>query len=102
MLTETHLAVVRAALKFLDEEMSPSGSEALFHYLDEQGQTNGVSIHDLSVARELFEQFDLFYILFDSVSGVVNSNQLIAVPSHDKLIFESDRYVMAPVLLAIP
>ena len=97
-----HLAVVRAALKFLDEETSPSGSGALFHYLDERGQTDGVSIHDLSAARKLFEQFNLFYILVDSVGGVVNSNQLIAASSNDKLIFESDRYAMASVLLAIP
>ena len=102
MLTETHLAVVRAALKFLDEEMSPSGSEALFHYLDKRGQEIGVSIHDLNVARELFEQFNLFYILVDSVGGVVNSNQLIAASSNNKLIFQSDRYAMAPVLMAIP
>ena len=43
MLTERHLAVVRAALKFLDEEMSPSGPASLFHYLDHQSQASGVS-----------------------------------------------------------
>ena len=74
----------------------------MIHYLDEQGQTDGVSIHDLSVARELFEQLDLFYVFVDSVGGVVKSNQLIAASSNDKLIFESDRYTLAPVLLAIP
>lgn len=68
MLTEKHLAVVRAALKFLDEEMSPSGSEALFHYLD--GQVDGVSIEDVKDARKLFGTLDLYYVLVDAACVV--------------------------------
>lgn len=99
MLTEKHLAAVRAALKFLDEEMSPSGSEALFHYLDEQGRASGVSIQGVKVARKYFDQVDLFYVLVDSAGVVVDSDRLIAASSKDELNFQSDLSLLASVLV---
>ena len=101
MLTLKHLAVVRAALKYLDEEMSPNGSEALFHYLDDQGRAGGVSTHDIKVAREYLEQVDLFYVLVDSAGLAVDSNRLIAASSEDEPNFQSDLSVLASVLLPI-
>ena len=102
MLTERHLAVVRAALQFLAEEMGPSGSEALFHYLCEQDRAAGISIDDINTARELFDQFDLFYVLVDPSGVVVDSNHLIAASSDDELNFQSDLSVLASVLVPIP
>ena len=101
MLTERHLAVVRAALKFLDEEMSPSGPASLFHYLDHQSRTSGVSIEDINVTRDLFDKVDLFYILVDSAGIVVDSNRLIAAGSNDEVNFQSDLSVLASVLMPI-
>ena len=99
MLTLKQLAVIRAALKFLDEEMSPSGPEALFHYLDDQGRTGEVSTHDIKAAREYLEQVGLFYVLIDSTGIVVDSKRLIAASSEDELNFQSDLSVLASVLV---
>jgi hypothetical protein len=100
MLTEKHLAVVRAALKFLDEEMSPSGSEALFHYLD--GRVADVSIENVKHARKLFDEFDLFYVLVDAAAVVVESERLIAASSNDELNFQADLSLIASVLVPAP
>ena len=97
MLTEKHLAVVRAALKFLDEEMSPSGSETLFHYLD--GRVEDVSIEDVKVTRKRFGEVDLFYVLVDAACVVVDSERLIAASSPDELNFQSDLSLLASVLV---
>lgn len=35
MLTRTHLALIRAALQYFDEEMSPHGARVMRHYFDE-------------------------------------------------------------------
>ena len=55
MLTEKHLAVVRAALRYMDEEMSPSGSKAMYHYFDQRGKVCQPTIGDVTDARKLFE-----------------------------------------------
>ena len=101
MLTEKHLAVVRAALRFLDEEIGPSGSEALHHYLEDQSRASGVFIDDIKVAREFFDQVDLFYVLVDPTCLVVDSNRLIAASFNEELNFQSDLSVLAAVLVPI-
>ena len=97
MLKEKHLAVVRAALKFLDEEMSPHGAEELLAYLDDR--TNSVSIEDVKVAREIFNAVDLSYALVDSAGVVIESERLVPAASLDELSFQSDLSVLASVLV---
>jgi hypothetical protein len=101
MLTEKHLAIVRAALKFLDEEMSPSGIDALFHYLDSEGQSIGVSLDDLQDARQFFGAVDLSYVLVDSTGVAIESERLIAASSNAELSFQSDLSLLASVLVPI-
>jgi hypothetical protein len=101
VLTEKHLAVVRAALKFLDEEMSPSGIDALFHYLDIEGRSIGVSLDDLHSARQFFESVDLSYVLVDSTGVAIESEQLIPASSNTELNFQSDLSLLASVLVPI-
>jgi len=101
MLTEKHLAVVRAALKFLDEEMSPHGREALVHYFAPKEKASEVTIKDVAAARNLFAQTTLCYVLIDSNGAVVESERLIPASSIKELNSQSDRSVVASVLVPL-
>ena len=99
MLTEKHLAIVRAALKFLHEEMSPNGTESLFHYLDIEGRSLGASLNDLHGARQFFSSVDLSYVLVDSSGVVVESERLLTASSNTQLSYQSDLSLLASVLV---
>ena len=50
MINESDLAIVRAAIQYFDEEMSPSGS-VFEHYLDEEALSLGISVDDIRGTR---------------------------------------------------
>ena len=101
MLTEKHLAVVRAALKYLDEEMSPHGKDALFDYLDETGRSLAPTVEDIKTARRIFDSVELNYLLVDSTGIVIESERLIPSSSDDEVSFQSDLSLLAAVLVPI-
>ena len=101
MLTEKHLAVVRAALKYLDEEISPHGKNALRDYLDETGTGLDPAIEDIKTARGLFDSVELNYLLVDSTGIVIESERLIPASSGDEINFHSDLSLLAAVLVPI-
>ena len=99
MLTEKHLAVVRAALRFLDEEMRPSGTDAIVHYHDDLGRAMDVEVNDINEAREFFGSVDLSYVLVDSTGVSIESKRLFPASSFDELNFQSDLSLLAAVLV---
>lgn len=99
MLTAKHLAVVRAALKYLDEEISPHGKDALFDYLDETGRNLDPAIEDIKMARRIFDSVELNYLLVDSTGIVIESERLIPALSGDEISFQSDLSLLAAVLV---
>ena len=68
MLTKQHLAVLRAALQYFDEELGPRGVEALRPYFDESFDGE-LSADDVARLRELLPTCQL----------VLNGNQLAAL-----------------------
>ena len=100
MLTEKHLAIVRAALLYLDEEISPSGNDTLQHYLDDQGILLGLTVADIKMARDSFENSDLFYARKKRDLDELESVQLISATGQDELIYMADRQELASVLVA--
>jgi hypothetical protein len=101
VLSPKHLAIVRAALKYLDDEISPHGKEALFDYLDEAGRTLDPEIEDLKTARRKLDSVELNYLLVDSTGIVVESERLIPSSTDDELSFQSDLSLLATVLVPI-
>ena len=101
MLTEKHLAVVRAALTYLDEEISPHGNDALFDYLDESGRNLDPAIEDVKTARRIFDSVELNHLLVDSTGIVIESERLIPASSDDEINFHSDLSLLAAVLVPI-
>ena len=101
MLTEKHLAVVRAALMYLDEEISPHGKEALFDYLDGAGKILAPSIEDIKTARSFFDVIELNYLVVDSTGIVIESERLLPASSGNEISFQSDLSLLAAVLVPI-
>lgn len=102
MLKQHHLAVVRAALKYLDEEISPNGTEVLLHYLDEQNETSKVTADHIVEARDFFDSVELNYALVDSLGLYIESERLIPALSNQELSFQSDLSLLATVLVKVP
>ena len=101
MLKQLHLAVVRAALKYLDEEISPHGTEVLLHYLDEQSESANVTADHIAEARDFFDSVDLNYALVDSTGVFLESKLLIPAPPDGELSFQSDLSLLATVLVKV-
>ena len=98
MITEKDLAVVRAALQFLDEEMSPSGYETLNHYLDDRGKQLGVTTADIKSTREKIETSKLFYARKALGLNELDSVELVPAWTEDELSYLSDRIELVSVL----
>ena len=101
MLKQHHLAVVRAALKYLDEEISPHGTEVLLHYLDEQNETSDATADHIVEARDFFDSVELNYAWVDSSGIYIESDRLIPAPTNSGQIFQSDLSLLATVLVKV-
>lgn len=76
-----HLAIVRAALTFWDEEMS-SASEAVYqHYLHSKDQGTLLTPPDVAEARCFFNEVDLQFALLESESSELVAAKLVDRPS---------------------
>ena len=71
MVTDKHLAVVRAALKFFVEEMAPHGN-SFESYLDDLGNRLKVRSGDLKDAQEQFLNLRSRQVMLD-----IESNKLV-------------------------
>ena len=101
MLKQHHLAIVRAALKYLDEEISPHGTEVLLHYLDEQNEASDATADHIVEVRDFFDSVELNYALVDSLGIYIESERLIPALSNQELSFQSDLSLLATVFVKV-
>ena len=77
MLNRRHLAVLRAALQFFDEELGPHGSHAMRPYfaepLDEE-----ISRSDLAQLRDMLRTCEIRYVCCDRAGTRVTHSGLYA------------------------
>ncbi len=64
MLTQTHLAVLRAALQFFDEELGPHGINSMRPYFDEPLDEE-ISRSDLAELRDRLRTCEVRYVCCD-------------------------------------
>ena len=64
MLTQSHLAVLRAALQYFEEELGPHGIDAMRPYFDEP-PVGEISGSDLAQLRELLRTCEIRYVCCD-------------------------------------
>ena len=94
MIHERHLSVIRAALKFWDEEMSPHGAQAFDHYIEDG--SHDLSGADVGEARELMANMKLGFVLVDSESNQIVSEE---VSFDGELTHHEDKVRVAAVLI---
>ena len=63
MLNPKDLAIIRAALMFLDEEFFPDQERMFQHYLDDLGILAGASTADIGVTRAKFNGAELLSLI---------------------------------------
>jgi hypothetical protein len=98
MLTEKDLAIVRAALQYLDEEMSPSADDTLNYYLDDRGILLGATAADIKPARQAFEKVALYYAKKKLELDELDSVELVPASSNDELNYLADHTELVSVL----
>ena len=72
-----HLAIVRAALTFWDEELSAVSHGIYGHYLHSKDQEVVIAPRDVAIARAYFNQVVLKFGLFDLQAGTLVTKSLI-------------------------
>ena len=101
MLKPHHLAVVRAALKYFDEEIGPHGTDGLLQYLDSQDDPSKVTTDHIVQARDFFDSVELNYAWVDSSGIYIESDRLMPTPTNSDQIFQSDLSLLATVLVEV-
>ena len=101
MLNQKDLAVIRAALMFLDEEFF-TDQEAMFqHYLDDQGIRAGAGTADIPVTRAKLKDAKLFTATKWLHRDELVSTTLTALPAKDDLVYQADREQLVSVLVTV-
>ena len=99
MLNQKDLAIIRAALMFLDEEFFPDQEEMFQHYLDDQGILAGAGTVDIPVTRAKFDDAEL-YLALKWVNRVeLVSTNLTRSISGDELSYQADRELPVSVIV---
>lgn len=65
MLNTKHLAVVRAALRYLNDEFGPEANDSFQHYLDDRDRQSGVVAGDIAETIEVFASVRLATAIVD-------------------------------------
>ncbi|WP_437191540.1 hypothetical protein [Planctomicrobium sp. SH527] len=76
MLTTRHLAIIRAALQFFDEEISPHGAGGAFPYFEEPLEEH-LQTEEFAQLRELLRSVELKYVRSDQTGTRILSHKLL-------------------------
>jgi len=78
LLTKRHLAIIRAALQFFDEEMTPHGPDVSRPYFEEplEGELKADEVEQL---RELLQTVELRYLCCEGTGAIVSSQELMTL-----------------------
>ena len=88
-----HLAVVRAALTFWDEEMATASRPVYRHYLHSRDQEVVIAPADVAAARVFFNEVVIKFGLLDLQSGTLIATPL--VEDIDELICNHDQKIVS-------
>lgn len=68
MLSRTHLAVLRAALQYFNEELGPHGLEAMQPYLDEAVEGD-ITAADIRQLQQFLREMEIKYVTLNALDG---------------------------------
>ncbi len=97
MLTKRHVAFLRAALQFFDEELTPHGPEAVRAYFKEPLEGD-LAAEEIRRLRELLRSLELRSIVYEPVGMRVVSQELLTAEQAQR-ISDIGEHRLATVLL---
>lgn len=77
MVNEKHLAIVRSALQYFDEELTPHGS-SFEQYLDEEATSLNIKNADIKLTRQAFSNLRPRQVMLDIESSKIVMKQHFA------------------------
>lgn len=98
MLDPKDLAIIRAALMFLDEEFFPDQEKMFQHYLDDQGILAGAGTADIPVTRAKFKNAELYSALKWKGRPELVSSSLTLLSSGHELAYQADNQLPVSVI----
>ena len=99
MLNEKDLAIVRAALQFLDEEFSPEAAEGFRHYLDNRGILAGASTTHIKATRAKLDNAEHYLAMKHLDQDELVSPRLIKLPTAEEANYQADQTVPVSVIV---
>ncbi len=72
-----HLAIVRAALTFWDEEMATAPESVYQHYLHSKDKEASIAASEVAETRRFFNEVDLRFALIEKKSGELVPGKLV-------------------------
>lgn len=101
MLTTRHLAVLRAALQYFDEELLPHGTGAMRPYFDESLDVE-LKTPEIRELRNFLRDCELKYACYDPTSSRLTGSELSKSVEDARLITADPASQIAVVLLLPP
>ena len=101
MLTKRHLAVLRAALQFFDEELVPHGLRTMRPYFDEPLHRK-LKPFEVRELRTFLRDCELKYVGYDPTSARLTSPKLSKSADKARLVTVDPASQIAVVLLPPP
>jgi len=99
MLNERDVAIIRAALTFLDDEFFPDQEQMFQHYLDDRGVQTGASTKHIKATRAKLSQAELYLAIKQMDRDELVSPRLFPLPSADEITYRSDREFPVAVIV---
>lgn len=84
MITAKHLAVVHAALEYLQEEIGPHEDVLLSYYLDDRGIELGVGLADIGAAKAALAKVEIGYCRLNVTNGRLEQISLTLAEKLDR------------------
>lgn len=81
MLQPKHLAIIRAALTYWDEEMAGADKSVYQHYLHSQDVDVRIVAEDVTLLRQFFSSAELANV--EEVSSIDLQNSILLISSSD-------------------
>lgn len=100
MLTKRHLAVLRAALQFFDEELTPHGSAAVQPYFDEP-LSPVLKPQETHQLRDFLRTCELRYVGYDPIASQLVAPELTTT-LEEALALAATRNCLPAALLYVP
>lgn len=101
MLNAIDVAVIRAALQFLDEEFSPDEEELLQHYLDHDGVLAGARTEHIKATRAKLDTVELYLSLKQIDQDELVSTKLIRWQADDEISYQANKEVPVSVIFTM-